>query len=67
VTDERLISVSEAARRYRKRRATVRAAVSARKLPGRWSGSPSKIANGIIRPGKTLFVSAKRAEELWGL
>lgn len=62
-----LLSISEVARIYRMRRATVRAAVASGRLPGKWRGKPSRIRGGIVRPGKTLMVSAKRSQELWGM
>lgn len=52
---------------YRRKSGTASAAYSAGILPGRWTGKPSAYGNKKVRPGKTLLVSAKRAEELFGV
>ena len=58
--DARLLSCRSCDAAYRLRKGTAAAAYRAGLLPGRWSGK----AKG--RPGKALYVSAKRADELWG-
>jgi hypothetical protein len=65
VTDKRLISSRSCDRLYGMRNGTAAASYRAGLLPGRWRGKPSKIRGGKVRQGKTLFVSAKRAAELF--
>lgn len=70
--DVRLLTSSECDRLYRRREGTASAAYKAGQLPGRWTGKPiaprvtkrGKLVEG--RPGKTLLVSAKHAERIFG-
>ena len=59
---QRLITSTECDHLYRRREGTAASAYRAGLLPGRWTGKPTK-----GRPGKTLLVSPKRAEELFGV
>lgn len=67
MTDKRVISCTRCDRMYGMRSGTASAAVRSGRLPGRWRGKPSRTKGGKMRPGKTLVVSAKRAEELFGV
>lgn len=52
--DARLLTCREVGRMYRVDRAAVSAAAAARQIPS-------------VRRGRAIYVSAKRAEELWGV
>jgi len=64
-TDRRLLSSRECDRLYRRRSGTTAAAYRAGQLPGRWTGKAHGIHRGHCG-GKTLLVSAKHAEFLFG-
>jgi hypothetical protein len=60
LSDKRLITCRECDRMFRLRHGTASATYHANRLPGRWTGKPTK-----GRLGKTLLVSVKYATELF--